>query len=53
MSQSNKPVPEFVERGIDLGHPALGTEIVECSDDFFANRDRLLNPDPPIYIPDK
>ena len=53
MKHNEKQVPDFVERGIDLGHPSLGTRIVECSDDFFADRNRLLNPEPPVYIPDK
>lgn len=53
MNQDKSVLPEFVEQGIDLGHPALGTEIVECSDDFFADRNRLLKPEPPVFIPDK
>ncbi|MDJ0832120.1 MAG: allantoicase [Gammaproteobacteria bacterium] len=53
MKNNDKPVPDFVERGIDLGHPSLGTKIIDCSDDFFADRTRLLNPEPPVWIPDK
>ena len=53
MNHNEKPVPEFVDRGIDLGHPSLGTKIVECSDDFFADCNRLFNPEPPVFIPDR
>ena len=53
MNHIDTSVPDFVERGIDLGHPSLGTEIIECTDDFFADRNRLLNPEPPVFIPDK
>jgi allantoicase len=53
MSENQPELPDFVERGIDLGHPSLGTRITHCSDDFFADRNRLLNPEPPVFIPDK
>lgn len=51
MNTVPSPLPDFVEKSIDLGHPSLGTEIIECSDDFFADRNRLLNPEPPVFIP--
>lgn len=53
MTQQDNTLPDFVYRGVDLGHPSLGTRVIECSDDFFADRDRLLNPEPPVFIPDK
>ena len=53
MKDKQPPVPDFVMRGVDLGHPGLGTEIIECSDDFFADKNRLLNPEPPQFIEGK
>lgn len=53
MNRTETNLPEYVERGIDLGNPALGTRITECSDDFFADCNRLLSPEEPIFIADK
>lgn len=53
MKKNQQESPAFVERGIDLGDPGLGTKIIECSDDFFADRNRLLNPDPAVFIENK
>lgn len=38
---------------IDLAQPRLGGEVISASDDFFAPKERLLNPKPPVFIPDK
>lgn len=38
---------------IDLSHPALGTGVVFASDDFFAPKERLLQPSEPVFIPGK
>lgn len=46
-------LPDFVHHGIDLGNPTLGTKIIQCTNDFFADRNRLLNPEPPVFIPEK
>ena len=53
MDNNKQSVPDFVTRGIDLGNPSLGTEIIECSDDFFADKNRLLNPEPAVFIEGK
>ncbi len=53
MKKNQNEVPSFVELGVELGNPNLGTEIIDCSDDFFADRHRLLNPDPPVFIEGK
>ena len=45
--------PEFVERWINLAQPRLGTEIVSCSDDFFAECSRMLQPEAPVFIDGK
>jgi len=38
---------------IDLASSRLGGEAVATNDDFFAPKDNLLKPEPPIFIPDK
>ena len=45
--------PDFVNRWINLAQPRLGAEIVSCSDDFFAECSRMLQPQPPVFIDDK
>ncbi len=53
MNIQKKEVPSFVEHGIELGQPSIGTKVIDCSDDFFADRHRLLNPEPPVFIENK
>ena len=43
-------IPEFTKQWINLAQPRLGAEIVSCSDDFFAECSRMLNPEPPQFI---
>lgn len=43
----------FVENWIDLAQPRLGAEVIFASDDFFAPKERMINPEPPVFIPDK
>jgi len=45
--------PDFIRQWIDLAQPRLGAEIVSCSDDFFAECSRMLNPEAPQFIPGK
>ena len=49
----NEPTPDFVAQWINLAAPRLGAEIVSCSDDFFAECSRMLNPEPPVFIDGK
>lgn len=51
MAQSSG-VPEYAEL-IDLASSRFGGEAVAASDDFFAPRQNLLNPDPAVFIPGK
>lgn len=37
--------------GIDLVSAALGGQVLECSDEFFAAAENLINPAPPIHKP--
>ncbi len=38
---------------IDLLHPRLGSEAVFANDDFFAPKERLIDPTEPVFIPGK
>ncbi|WP_374652558.1 allantoicase [Dongia sp.] len=38
---------------INLLDPRLGAEALSASDDFFAPKERMLNPDPALFIPGK
>jgi len=43
----------FTSKGIDLSQPRLGTKILRCTDDFFAECSRMLSPDDPVFIDGK
>ena len=38
---------------IRLEQPRLGTSVVYATDDFFADKSRLIDPQDPVFIPDK
>ena len=38
---------------IQLEQPRLGTAVVFATDDFFADKERLIDPKPPVFIDDK
>ena len=40
-------------RYINLAQPRLGAEVVYATDDFFADKARLIDPAPPVFIPGK
>lgn len=51
-----KPSAELARRShglIDLTEPRLGSAVVFASDDFFAPKERLIDPRPPVFIADK
>jgi allantoicase len=45
--------PEFTRRYVNLADPRLGAQALESSDDFFAPKERMLNPEPAVFIPGK
>ena len=45
--------PDFIDQWINLAQPKLGARIVSCSDDFFAECSRMLQPQEPVWIDDK
>ena len=38
---------------VDLAQPRLGSEVVFATDDFFADKARLISPAEPVFIPGK
>ena len=44
-----KPFEEWVR----LEQPRLGTRVIAASDEFFAAKERLIEPADPVFIPDK
>lgn len=38
---------------VNLAQPRIGTEVVFATDDFFADKARLIDPADPIFVPDK
>lgn len=45
--------PEFTRRHINLADARLGAVALRCTDDFFADRQRMLQPDPAVFVPGK
>jgi allantoicase len=45
--------PEFTRRFVNLADARLGARALTASDDFFAPRERMLNPEPAVFIPGK
>lgn len=45
--------PDFTRRHTNLADARLGAEAVAASDEFFAPKERMLNPEPPVFIPGK
>lgn len=45
-------LPDFALRNVNLAHPVLGTEVVYATDDFFADKSRLIKAEEPVFVPD-
>ncbi len=45
--------PEFTRRHVNLADARLGARALQASDDFFADKQRMLNPEPAQFIPDQ
>ena len=45
--------PDFCRRYPNLADPRCGAKTIACSDDFFAEMARMLNPDPAVFIAGK
>ncbi len=45
--------PDFTRRHVNLADARLGAKALSCSDDFFAEMSRMLNPEPAVFVPGK
>jgi allantoicase len=52
-AMSDPEVEALARRLVDLAHPRLGTQVTFATDDFFAPKERLIDPAPPIFMPGK
>lgn len=53
MKLTENKQPDFTTRLPNLALERLGCQVVAASDDFFADKSRLISPAPPVFIPDK
>jgi allantoicase len=53
MTAERSTLPDFARLWIDLAQPRLGGAAIEASDEFFAPKERILNPEPAVFIPGK
>ena len=59
MSEAGIPAQPSAElarlsRGlVDLTQPRLGTRVVFATDDFFAAKERMIDPGPPVFYPER
>lgn len=52
MTIPSHDLPEFALRWPNIAQPRLGARAIEASDEFFAAKERLIDPAPPVFIPD-
>ena len=53
LSPIDPDAPEFTRRHVNLADARLGAVALAASDDFFADKQRMLNPEPAQFIPGK
>jgi allantoicase len=53
MSSTPETLPDFARLWIDLAQPRLGAVAIHATDEFFAPKERLIDPAPPVFIPGK
>ena len=49
----NDKIDNPFHQWVRLEQPRLGTQVVFATDDFFADKSRLIDPADPVFIPDK
>jgi allantoicase len=53
MITAEQPLPPFGSNVVNLADARLGAEAIFATDDFFAPKERMLNPEPAVFIPGK
>jgi allantoicase len=46
-------LPEFARNTINLASPRLGSEVTYATDDFFADKSRMVKDEPAVFVADK
>lgn len=50
---AEQDLPDFARRFVNLASPRLGSKAIFATDEFFAPKERMLQDEPPVFIPDK
>ncbi len=53
MTANRDGLPDFARHWIDLAQPRLGGAAIHATDEFFAPKERLLSPEPAVFLPGK
>lgn len=53
LAESTILIPDFAEKKINLASPRLGSAVIFATDDFFADKCRMIADAPPQFDPDK
>ncbi len=53
LPQIDPDAPDFTRRYVNLADASFGAVALATSDDFFADKARMLNPEPAVFIPGK
>src|SRR5215467_6539605 len=53
MSIDEGLTPDFVRKYVNLADARLGAVAVEATDEFFAPKERMLNPEAAVFVPGK
>ena len=52
MATSDQDIPEFARKWVNLADARRGAIALSASDEFFAHKERMLNPSPPYSSPE-
>jgi allantoicase len=53
MTSEPADAPDFARSSVNLADPRLGAAAIAASDEFFAPKERMLDPAPAVFIPGK
>jgi allantoicase len=53
LTSTSVPLPDWATRSVNLADARIGARAIAASDEFFAPLERLLNPEPAVFIPGK
>ena len=53
MTATPETLPEFARLWVDLAQPRLGAAAIHATDEFFAPKERMIDPAPAVFIPGK